>query len=378
MNNRGIPCTIMRGGTSKGLYFMQSDLPTKEIERDKCLLRVMGSPDMKQIDGLGGGSSVTSKVAIISPSERDGVDVDYLFAQVSVDTSFVSYAGNCGNISAGVGPFAIENGLVKSGCETTIVNIYNCNTGKMIRETIKTPNGVVTYDGNYEIRGVPGGAAPIRLDFISPAGSIFDSILPTGNPIDIISVDYNTNLEISIVDSSNPIVFVRAEDVGMTGCELPDKINNNPDLLAKLELIRGLAAKKLGLVKEAQEATTLSPGIPKLTVVSSPKTYVTAENQTLSSSEYDILARMTSMSKPHPTYAMTGAMCTASAASIEGTLVNQITKLAPPGGVIRIGHPGGVLEAGVELEQHNNGELEIKSAYGYRTARKLMTGIVFS
>jgi 2-methylaconitate cis-trans-isomerase PrpF len=372
-----IPCTIMRGGTSKGLYFLEKNLPVAGKERDQLLLRIMGSPDIKQIDGLGGATSVTSKIAIISPSTREGVDVDYTFGQVGIDKPLVDYRGNCGNLSSGVGPFAIENGLVKAIAPMTKVRIYNTNTQKVLLVDVKTPNGKVSYDGDYVIAGVPGTAAPIRITFCKPSGTIFNKVLPTGNTRDIIEIPDWGSIEVSIVDVTNLLVFVKANDIGMTGEELPTEINGNQKLLTLLELIRGTVGQKLKLVKDYRQSAWESPAIPKMTVVAAPDDYVTEKGQPIAAGSIDLLGRMMSMQKAHGTYAFTGAMCTAAAAAIPGTVVNQVMRTGADWQRIRIGHPDGVIEAGVEFTKDADGSIIIHNTYGYRTARLLMKGTVF-
>lgn len=374
--NHTIPCTIMRGGTSKGLYLLEKDLPPAGAERDDLLLRLMGSPDLKQIDGLGGAQSVTSKVAIIAPSSREDADVDYTFAQVSVDKPMVSYAGNCGNISSGVGPFAVESGLVAAGQETTTVRIFNTNTKKVMVENVQTPGGKITYEGDYAIAGVPGTAAPVKVMVVEPAGTVFPSLLPTGNAVDVLDVPGFGKLEVSIVDASNPLVFAKAADIGLNGSEIPADIDGDPRMLALLESIRGEAAKLLGLVEKAEDAADKTPGVPKMTIVNEAVDYVSTAGETITADLIDLSSRMMSMQKAHPTYAMTGAMCTASAAVIPGTIVNQVKRADALPDRLRIGHPGGILEAGVDYTE-SDGNIHIQYAYGYRTARLLLKGTAY-
>ena len=221
-----LPAMIIRGGTSKGVYLLEEDLPEDKSQWDSLLLSMMGSPDKKQIDGLGGAQSVTSKVAIVKKSSREDADVDYTFAQVSVDKDLVSYKGNCGNISSGVGPFAIEKGLIKTKEGTTPVRIFNTNTNKVIIADVQTEKGSVVYDGDFAIAGVPGTAAPIKLKFVEPAGTLGNGLLPTGNVVDILEVPNFGKVEVSIVDAANPLVFVKAKDMGMTGLELPEEVSD--------------------------------------------------------------------------------------------------------------------------------------------------------
>ena len=271
------PVTIMRGGTSKGIYILESDLPNDHKEWDSILLRMMGSPDTKQIDGLGGSQSVTSKVAIVKRSQREDADVDYTFAQVSVDKPLVSYKGNCGNISSGVGPFAIEKGLVQAKDGVTTVRIYNTNTDKIIAADVTISNGKVDYRGEFQIAGVPGSASPIRLKFINPAGTLGKGLLPTGNAVDTVEVPQYGEVQISIVDAANPLVFVKASDLGLTGKETPNELNADSEKLELLETVRGLAAVKLGLTEDYKKSAWETPGIPKMTFVAEPDTYETAD-----------------------------------------------------------------------------------------------------
>ena len=374
-NNKNIPAMIIRGGTSKGIYLLKSDLPKDPAQWEKILLKMMGSPDKKQIDGLGGSQSVTSKVAIVSPSGREDADVDYTFAQVSVDKPLVSYKGNCGNISSGVGPFAIEKGLVKVEEGTTSVRIYNTNTDKIIVADVKTKNGQVMYEGNFSIAGVPGTASPIRLKFLNPAGTLGRGLLPTGNAVDILDIPEFGKVEVSIVDAANPLVFVKAKDLGLTGRELPEELNADKEKLEILERVRGIAAVKLGLIDDYAKAAWETPGIPKMTFVSEAETYSNMDGIEIKKEEIDLLSRMMSMQKAHPSYAMTGAMCTAAAAVIPGSIVNQMCSENVDTQFIRIGHPGGILECGVDYKETSE-ELMIYDTFGFRTANLLMEGIV--
>jgi 2-methylaconitate cis-trans-isomerase PrpF len=368
---------IIRGGTSKGLYFLESDLPPEGGLRDAALLRLMGSPDIRQIDGLGGAVSVTSKTAILSRSARDDADVDYTFAQVSVDKPVVSYAGNCGNISAGVGPFAIESGLVPAQNPVTRVRVFNTNTKKIIIEDVQTPGGNVTYEGDYSIPGVPGRAAPIKVLVQNPAGAVCGSLLPTGNPADSLEVPGFGTLEVSIVDAANPLVFVRARDVGMTGKETPAEIDANAPLLELLERIRGSAALLLGMITRLEDSAVKSPGVPKLTIVSPSAGYTTVTGEAVAESQSDLTGRMMAMQKAHPTFALTGAMCTAAAAVIPGTIVAGVRRGGFDHRRLRIAHAGGIFEAGADYSADASGAVIIESTYGFRTARLLMKGEAF-
>ncbi len=377
MNRKNhIPCLIMRGGTSKGVFFLENDLPADINERDQILLNVMGSPDAKQINGLGGATSVTSKVAIVGVSKRADADVDYTFAQVSVDKPIVSYKGNCGNISSAVGPFAIERGLVKAEEPITTVRIFNTNTNKVIAAEVEVENGCVKYNGDYQIAGVKGKGSPIKLKFIDPSGTISDKLLPTGNAVDELEVPGVGTVPASIVDAANPLVFINAADVGLTGKELPADIDSDAGMLELLESVRGVAAVKLGLISDYTKSPWETPGIPKLTIVAKSDDYVTTGAKEIGKSSIDLLSKMMSMQKTHPSYAMTGAMCTAAAAVVKGSIVNQVIAAGTDEQCIRIGHPSGVLEAGVDYKVEKD-EIEIESTFGFRTANLLIEGNVY-
>ncbi len=381
-----IPCMIMRGGTSKGLFFLAKDLPKDTKEREKILLELMGSPDSRQIDGLGGATSVTSKVAVIQVSERSDADIDYTFYQVSIDKALVSSAGNCGNISAGVGPFALECGLVPLKEPVTKVKIFNTNTQKMIEAEICCENGGVKYDGDASIAGVPGTASPIKMKFLNPAGTLENRklkenrVLPTGNVKDEFYLEQWGKIAVSIIDVANPLVFVKAEEIGLRGDELPSEINSNEKVLERLETIRSMAAVRLGLCQKLQEGALKTPGIPKMAIVAPPKEYQTSSAEKISRESISLLARMMSMQKTHPTYAMTGAMCTAAAAVIPGSVVADVVcgnEKDNGFSIIHIGHPGGIMDADVCYQKKNDGSIFIQSTSGIRTANLLMKGIAF-
>ncbi len=369
-----LPVSILRGGTSKGVYILETDLPEDRAEWEPLLLRLMGSPDKKQIDGLGGSQSVTSKVAIIKRSARPDADVDYTFAQVSVDKPLVSYKGNCGNISSGVGPFAIEKGLVEAKDGQTSVRIFNTNTGKIIISDVQTPGGQVAYEGDFAIAGVPGAASPIKLKFVEPAGTLGHGLLPTGNAVDTLDVPGFGPVQVSIVDAANPLVFVKAADLGLRGSELPDELDADPAKLDLLERVRGIAAVKLGLIEDYTRSAWDTPGIPKMTFVSEPETYTAANGKVIEKDSIDLRSRMMSMQKTHPSYAMTGAMCTAAAAVVPGSIVQQVLSPDVDTQFIRIGHPGGVLECGVDYRE-NGAEPIIDDTFGFRTANLLLEGV---
>ncbi|WP_225533204.1 MULTISPECIES: 2-methylaconitate cis-trans isomerase PrpF family protein [unclassified Enterococcus] len=375
-----IDCSIYRGGTSKGVFLFEKDLAEFGENYDDVLLKIMGSPDVRQIDGLGGAVSTTSKVAIISPEEKEAWDVNYTFAQVAIDKPIVSYAGNCGNISSAVGVFAIESGLVKTTDPITTVKVYNTNTKKVIYEHIPTPDGKLSYEGDFKISGVPGSGLKIELEFIDPAGSMTGKLLPTGNVVDTLTIEGLGEIEVSIIDAANPLVFVEADRVGLTGKESASEIDSSDDRLALLEKIRGAAAEKLGFVKAADQSAKESPGVPKLTLVGKAGTYTTVSGETIPSDSYDLAVRMMSMQKAHKTIALTGALCTAAACVIAGTIPNLLLKKENQSNhqtKLCFGHGDGLIETTIDYEEPKEGDAIIRSISSYRTARKILTGTVF-
>ncbi|HJO87476.1 MAG TPA: 4-oxalomesaconate tautomerase [Rhodospirillales bacterium] len=349
-----IPCTMMRGGTSKGAYFLKSDLPEKEAERDQVLLSVMGSPDDRQIDGLGGANPLTSKVAIVSKSDEPNVDIDYLFAQVVVDQPVVGYGQNCGNILAGVGQFAIEKGLIEAGSPTTDVTVLMVNSGDKAVVTVPTPDGEVSYEGDAEIDGVPGTAAPVPLNFIDTAGSLCGALLPTGNIVDEID-----GIELTCIDSGIPVVVMRAKNFGLSGTETVEQLEANEDLKARLESIR----LQVGPMMNLGDVTDKTA--PKMTLVSAPK------------SGGVISTRSFIPHRCHPTIGVFAAMTVATACLIPGTPAAEIAgDLSAAGSELVIEHPSGALAVDIEVEQ-KDGEIELKRSGFLRTARKLYEGTVF-
>lgn len=374
---RRIRCAIMRGGTSKGIFLLENDLPHDQHLRDEMIRRIFGSPDIRQIDGLGGADPLTSKLAIIGPSSRPDADVDYTFGQVSIDSPKISYNGNCGNISAAVGPFAIEQGLIKASEEITVVRIHNTNTNKIIIADVPMSDGEVAVEGTCKVDGVPGTGAKIMLDYSGMVGSVTGKLLPTGNPVDMIDVPDFGKLAISIVDAGNPMVFVCAKELNLRGIETPAEVDSNPDLLKLLETIRAIAGVKMGLAGDVEELKKKSPGLPMLAVVSSSQDYKDfTSGELVASTEIDFVSRLMFMQIMHKTYAGTAAVCTACAAKIPGSIVNEVTEKPEVKKVIRIGHPAGVFEVEVDAK-YDNGQTEITRAAIDRTARRIMDGYVY-
>ena len=372
-----IPCVIQRGGTSKGVYFHEKDLPESPRLREKVILSVFGSPDIRQIDGLGGADPLTSKVAIVGPSERDDADVNYTMGQVSIEESFVDFTGNCGNISSGVGPFALDEGLVTVKEPQTIVRIYNTNTRKILKAYVPTCEGKTKYTGDYAIDGVPGTGSKILLDYSETSGTLGGRVLPTGNPVDVISFPGIGEAEVSIVDVGNPVCFFKAKSLGFSGTEGPTD-PKEIESLENIELIRGTVSKLLGLATDAAKARTESPTLPLIIYVNEPKDYTSYTDGTLiKSTDIDLVSRSFFMQTMHKTYPGTGAVCTAAAAMIEGTIVNRVCSERARGAkMVCIGHPSGTMPVEVDVENTSQGPKVKLVAFG-RTSRRIMEGFVY-
>lgn len=375
---RRIACTIMRGGTSKGVFFKKQDLPTDLAQQDRVILAAFGSPDPygRQINGLGGATSTTSKVAIISPRDGESNTIDYTFGQVSITSALVDRKGNCGNISSAVGPYAIDEGMVEVREPETLVRIFNTNTSKYIIARVPVEQGRAKVEGDYAIAGISGTGARVSLEFHSPGGSVTGKLLPTCRPRDVIDTLFGS-IEVSIVDAANPVVFFRAQDLGLKGWELPAVVDANPELLAKIESIRAAAAVKIGLAKDAADATKNSPAVPKIAFVSPAVDYAMTSGVKMAASEIDFVARIMSMGKLHSAYAITGAICTAGAARIQGSVVHEmLTSSKGQASEVRLGHPSGSVAVDVNLRP-GKGEPEFECATVYRTARRILDGFVY-
>ena len=380
-----IPATYMRGGTSKGVFFNLKDLPEQAQvagqARDQLLLRVIGSPDPygKQIDGMGAATSSTSKTVILSKSSQPEHDVDYLFGQVSIDKAFVDWSGNCGNLTAAVGSFAISNGMVdasripENGLCT--VRIWQANIQKTIIAHVPVTNGQVQETGDFELDGVTFPAAEVQIEFLDPAddGEDGGAMFPTGNVVDSLDVPGIGTFQATLINAGIPTVFLNAEEIGYQGTELQDAINNDVDALARFETIRAYGALKMGLIKDVSEAATRQH-TPKVAFVSVPKAYVSSSGKEVNTTDVDLLVRALSMGKLHHAMMGTAAVAIGTAAAIPGTLVN----LAAGGGereAVRFGHPSGTLRVGAQASQEN-GQWIVKKAIMSRSARVLMEGWV--
>jgi len=346
------PCMWMRGGTSKGGYFLKADLPADIAERDAFLLGVMGSPDPRQIDGMGGADPLTSKVAVVSKSTRDGIDIDYLFLQVFVDKAVVTDQQNCGNILAGIGPFAIERGLIAATGDETRVAIFMENTQQVAVATVQTPGGVVTYAGDAKIDGVPGSHAPIPLEFRDTAGSTCGALLPTGNAVDVVN-----GVPVTLIDNGMPCVVMKAADVGATGYESREDLDNATELKARIEAIRLAVGERMNL------GDVTDKSVPKMMLVAPPK------------DGGAVCVRSFIPHRAHATLGVLGAVSVATACLIPGSPAAEVAQI-PEGRRITLSveHPTGEMSCVMELDDKG----QVVTAGLLRTARKLMDGVVFA
>ncbi len=367
-----IPGVIMRGGTSKCVVFHARDLPSDDELRDRLLLSIMGSPDPRQIDGLGGSYSTTSKVCIIGPPSVPEADVDYTFAQVSITDPVVDYKGNCGNCSSAVGPFAIDEGLLEAVEPLTTVRIYNTNTRKIIRAEVPVRKGRFDPEGDTLISGVPNPGSRILMWFDSPGGAVTGKLLPTGQPKDIVDVSGLDKVPISIVDAGNPCVFILGDYLSKNGTESPGELDADSHFSERIENVRSVAAEMSGLVSDWRQATASSPAVPKSVFILPPADYKNLLGTTVAAEEMDILARIMSMQTCHRAFALTGAVATAAAAFTPGSVVYELVPdKVRESGVVRIGHPSGTMEMQVQIEDG-----EVKAVGAIRTSRRLMEGHV--
>lgn len=366
-----IPCVIMRGGTSKAVFLLGNDLPADPQLRDKIILSIFGSPDSRQIDGLGGADPLTSKLAIIDRSNRPDADVDYTFGQVDIHSAFVDYSSNCGNISSAVGPFAIAQSLVKAVEPVTVVRIYNTNTDSVFEAEVPVKDGKPLTQGNYKIDGVPGTGARIGMNLAGTVGAKTGKLLPTGNAKDEIEVDGFGKLTVSMVDAASPMVFVRASDLGLTGVETPAQIDSDPRMLKLLEDIRCIAAEKMGIA-DRETARDKVRAVPMVAFIAPPQPYKSHIDGTeVSAGDIDFVSRDMFMQIMHKTYSGTATVCTGCAAVTPGTLVYEM-RGPKESGIVRIGHPGGIIECDTTV---HDGKI-IRAVFG-RTARRIMEGYVY-
>jgi probable AcnD-accessory protein PrpF len=382
MSQTSIPAVYMRGGTSKGMFFRADSLPADTALRDKVLLRVIGSPDPygKQIDGMGGATSSTSKLVIVGPSSRVDCDVDYLFGAASIENPVIDWSGNCGNLTSAVGPFAIAQGLVDAPKDgIAIVRIWQGNINAKIIAHVPMKDGEVVEDGDFELDGVTFPAAEIRIEFLDPGGSeeseeTAGGMFPTGNAVDLLDVPEYGTCRVTMINAGNPAIFINAEDLGLRGNEMQPDINANATLLEKCEAIRAHAAVRMGLAATPEEVTAQRPHTPKLGFVSLPTGYLASNGKRVDPQSVDINARILSMGKLHHAMTGTGAVALAVAGAIPGTVVNRLVsgeRLEQ----LRFGHPSGTMAVGAEAIERD-GTWVVTKAIMSRSARRLMQGTV--
>jgi 2-methylaconitate cis-trans-isomerase PrpF len=373
-----IPAAFWRGGTSRAVFFKEDDLASYDAPtRDLIILAALGSPDPygRQVDGLGGGISSLSKVGIIGRGTDADTDVTFTFGQVDVERPFVDYLGTCGNMSAAVGPFAIDEGMVPAVEPITPVRVLSTNTGKHYIAYVPVRDGRADTEGNYAIDGVPGPGARIALEFLDPGGSRGGHVLPTGHATDTVVVEDGRRITASIVDAAAPMVFVLAQELGVSATELPQDLDANSALQHRLEEIRARAAVQLGMAESVVQAMEKVKAIPKIAMVAPPTAYRTTRDAPIGDDQVDLVSRMISMGKTHRTFAGTSSMCLAVAAAIPGTLVHAVARRALPDRV-RIGHPAGIMEIGAKVQPEGE-DWRVESVTTQRTARRIMDGWIY-
>lgn len=369
--NTRIRAAFYRGGTSKAVVFNGADLPADRTLRDRIFLHVLGSPDGygRQLDGMGGGLSSLSKVVIVDPSSHPEADVDYTFVQIAVDEPVADYGSACGNMSSAVGPFAVAEGLVGAKDGRLRVRIHNTNTGQIYWSEFDVKDGEAVEVGTFEIPGVTQRGARIRLDFLNPGGSKTTALLPTGNAVDHLEVAGIGGIDVSMVDAANPVAFVRASDFGVAATEAPAELEANAELMARLDTVRRLAGVAMGMA-ETPEDVPLSN--PKIAIVADAAPFTALDDVSYNTESHDVTVRLISMGNFHRAITLTGAMCTAAAAKIDGSIVAQASG---GDGTLRIGNPSGVLPVDAEV-QCDDGCYQVRSATTFRTQRRIMEGDV--
>ena len=373
---RSFKTVFMRGGTSKGCMFLREDLPARE-EWDDIFVQVMGSPDPKQIDGMGGCVSSNNKIVVVNKSQRPGVDIDYIVGQSIVGQSKIDYKSNCGNMTAAAAPFAVEIGLVEHLTEpTTTVHMFNLNTDKYIDVEVPVKNGQFNNEGICAIAGVDGTAGELKVNFLNPAGSKTGKLFPTGKAKEMLTLP-DGEIEATILDVSNPIVLVRAADIGLTGRELPAQIDADKAVSDKLEAIRGAACVKMGFAKDLKEAMENCPAVPKVGFVAAPANFTDISGKAVEAGDMDICARVISVFKCHKACPLTSASAISVAAAIPGTLVSELARSG--GEAVRIGHPSGVMTMFPYLDDTRKplNEIQVSGVAVQRTARRIMDGTVY-
>lgn len=378
MSGRSLRCFLYRGGTSKGVLIEQAELPAEADERDRCILALFGSPHVRQIDGLGGADPLTSKLAILRPgSPGEGLDLHYMFGQVSIAETFVDYSGNCGNLSSAVGLYALDAGYVRLRNDHTVARVLNTNTHKILEAEIFPQGDPEVSERDLKDWGLSLSGALVRVNFLEPGGSKTGRLLPTGKVREEIVLEDGSRYEVTLADASNPAVLVRAADLGMEGTESPAEIDQDQPRLKILLEIRARAAERLGFVKDWRLAATQSAAIPKVACVAPPASYRALDGSPVDAGRYDLLARTLSMGRAHKAYAITGGIATAVAARLEGSVAWEcLAESGRRGARVRLGHPSGILPIDLDLSRSGS-EWLVRKAGIVRTARRLMEGIAY-
>jgi 2-methylaconitate isomerase len=373
-----IPAVFMRGGTSNAVVFNQKDLPRDRALWDEIFLAAIGSPDPygRQLDGMGGGISSLSKVCVVGPSSRPDADIDYTFAQVAVKEEKVDYSGNCGNMSSAMGPFAIDEGLVRASGKDALVRIYNTNTRKIIWARFAMDEGLAAVDGDLAIPGVSGTGAPVKLEFREPGGATTGKLLPTGRVADVLEVPGHGRFNVSMVDAANACCFVRADELGLMGTEMPEALDANTALLERLAAIRLSASIAMGIAASREEAIAKRV-VPFIGFVSAPQSAKTLTGESIDAGQIDLTGRMISNGQPHRALPLTASLCMAVAARLEGSVVHAVTrKTQNPEAPIRIAMPSGVLTVAATVRQQGGNWVAEQGAF-YRTQRRMFDGYVY-
>jgi len=377
MKQLRIPAVFMRGGTSNAVVFHQRDLPADRAQWDEIFLAAIGSPDPygRQLDGMGGGISSLSKVCVIGPPSRPDADIDYTFGQVLVKDARVDYSANCGNMSSAMGPFAVDEGLFKVSGKEALVRIHNTNTKKIIHARFALDDGLSAVDGDLAIPGVAGTGAPVKLEFREPGGATTGKLLPTGNAVDTLDVPGVGKLRVSMVDAANACAFVNAADIGLTGTEMPDVLDNSPEILKKLSAIRIAASVAMGITANA-EAAAKKTSVPFIGFVSPAQGATLLTGEALKAGDVDLTGRMISNGQPHRALPLTASLCMAVAARIAGSVVYEATRRTDnPESEIRIAMPSGVLTVAASVKQ-KDGQWHAEQGAFYRTQRRMFEGVV--
>jgi len=370
------PVTIIRGGTSRALFFHANGIPKRGNGQEEFLKAAVGEPDSYEIDGLGGGEFWNSKIAIVAPSKRQDADVDYTFVQIEPRTDLVIYNANCGNISAGVPIFALDKKMITLPDGINIIRIWNTNTNKLLLAELEVKNNTALVHGDYQIAGIPGTGAKIFMDYRHTLGAITNKIFPTGNAIDTIEMENGTKINITICDVANLIVFVKATALNLKGTELPTELNKNQQMFQICKEIRGKAAKLAGLVDCWQDGQSLF--LPPVCLVTHPTDYVTNDGHNIKANQVTLLGRIVTPDSVHPTFMGTGSCCFAAAAAILGTIPNQLLKNNIMPQIFKLGHPGGIMPVEVDLEPNSDFNQSKFNRLGFgRTARKICEGRLF-